>query len=111
MSDARVLLLTLSERTSAKGTRYLSGWCGKARLVGFLSDEPDKFGNPQWLVYAAEPEPRPEPRPADTTAKASAPTERREPLPVQRYVRKPIARREPAVAGELVEDSLSDLYR
>jgi hypothetical protein len=28
----RVLLLELSERTSAKGTRALSGWLGTARL-------------------------------------------------------------------------------
>lgn len=55
----KVLLLTLSERTSATGNRYVSGWLGKARLVGFLADEPDAHGNPQWNVYAAEPESRP----------------------------------------------------
>jgi hypothetical protein len=58
MSGPRVLLMTLSERTSAKGTAYLSGWLGKARLVGFKAKEPDKYGNEVWEIYAQEPEPR-----------------------------------------------------
>ncbi len=57
--EPRVLLLTLSERTSAKGTRYFTGYLGKAKLVAFLDKDPDKFGNPVWSVYASEPEPRP----------------------------------------------------
>ena len=47
MSDPRtprVLLLTLSRRTSAKGREYLSGYLGKTSVVGFPG-EPDKFGN------------------------------------------------------------------
>ena len=56
--EPKVLLMQLSERTSAKGTRYLSGFLGKAKLVAFLDQEPDKFGNPQWSVYASEPAPR-----------------------------------------------------
>jgi hypothetical protein len=56
--EPKVLLLTLSERTSAKGTKYLSGYLGRAKLVGFLDPEPDKFGNAQWSVYAAEPQPK-----------------------------------------------------
>jgi hypothetical protein len=54
-----VLLIQLSERVSAKGTRYLSGFLGKAKLIAFLDQEPDRFGNPQWSVYASEPAPRP----------------------------------------------------
>ena len=54
----KVLLMQLSERTSAKGNRYLSGFLGKASLVAFLGEEPDRFGNPVWNVYAAEPQPR-----------------------------------------------------
>ena len=57
-TEAKVLLMQLSERTSAKGLRYLSGFLGKAKLVAFLDQEPDKFGNPQWSVYASEPPPR-----------------------------------------------------
>ena len=54
-----MLLMQLSERVSGKGTRYFTGYLGKAKLVGFLDPEPDKYGNPVWSVYAAEPMPRP----------------------------------------------------
>jgi hypothetical protein len=57
-AEPKVLLMQLSERTSAKGTRYFTGYLGKARLVGFLDQESDKFGNPVWNVYASEPAPR-----------------------------------------------------
>jgi hypothetical protein len=53
----KVLLMTLSERTSAKGRRYFSGWLGKASVVAF-EGEPDKFGNPSWDVFVNEPQPR-----------------------------------------------------
>src|SRR3954471_11421427 len=55
----RVLLLTLSERTSGRGNRYLSGWLGKASVVAFAG-EPDKHGNPVWDVFVSTPEPRAE---------------------------------------------------
>src|SRR4051812_31465081 len=55
----RVLLLTLSERTSGKGNAYLSGWLGKASVVAFRG-EPDKHGNETWDLFVATPEPRPE---------------------------------------------------
>jgi hypothetical protein len=54
----RVLLAQLSVRTSAKGNRYLSGWLGKASVVGFPG-EPDKFGNETFDIFVSEPEPRP----------------------------------------------------
>ena len=57
----RVLLLTLSERTSGKGNRYLSGWLGKASVVAFAG-EPDKHGNPTWDLFVSTPEPKPEQR-------------------------------------------------
>jgi hypothetical protein len=57
MTGNRVLLATLSVRTSAKGNGYLSGWLGKASVVGFRG-EPDKFGNETWNIYVAELEPR-----------------------------------------------------
>src|SRR4051794_3347125 len=55
----RVLLLQLSERTSGKGNRYLSGWLGKASVVAFPG-EPDRHGNPTWDVFVSEPQPRAE---------------------------------------------------
>jgi hypothetical protein len=56
----RVLLVKLTQKTSAQGHLYLSGWMGAARLVGFLADEEDRDGNPVqvWNVYAAEPQPK-----------------------------------------------------
>jgi hypothetical protein len=43
MSDVRVLLCTLSIRTSKAGRSYMSGWLGKSNLVGWAG-EPDRFG-------------------------------------------------------------------
>lgn len=57
MSGPLVLLATLSVRTSARGNTYLSGWLGKAQVVGFAG-EPDKFSNPTWKLYVAKPEQR-----------------------------------------------------
>jgi hypothetical protein len=64
---ARVLLARLSVRTSAKGNRYLSGWLGKASVVGFPG-EPDKHGNETFNLYVSEPEPR---DPASAPARAT----------------------------------------
>ncbi len=55
----RVLLMQLSERTSAKGNAYLSGWLGRASVVAFRG-EPDKHGNETWDLFVSTPEPRPE---------------------------------------------------
>lgn len=55
MSGDRVLLLELRERTSAKGTRYLSGWLGRASVVAFLDREADE---PTWQVFVSTPAPR-----------------------------------------------------
>lgn len=59
---ARVHLMTLSVRTSGKGNEYLSGYLGKAKVVGFRG-EPDRFGSETWNIYVAEPEPRQEESP------------------------------------------------
>jgi hypothetical protein len=73
MTGARVLLMTLSCRTSKAGRLYLAGWVGKASVVAFAG-EPDKFGNETWDVYLSEPEPR------DAAPKAAArPPGREEP--------------------------------
>src|SRR3954470_24877644 len=52
----RVLLLELSERTSAKGNPYMSGWLGKASVVAFKAEHADKHGNPVWQVFVTEPQ-------------------------------------------------------
>ena len=51
-NSPKVLVLELRERTSARGTRYLAGWMGKARLVAF-ADEPDETGHRVWSVSRA----------------------------------------------------------
>ena len=55
----RVLLLPLTERTSGRGNRYLSGWFGQASVVAF-SRRARQHGNPTWNVYVSEPQPRAE---------------------------------------------------
>jgi hypothetical protein len=56
----RVLLVKLTQKMSAQGRLYLTGWMGTARLVAFLADEEDRNGNSVqvWNVYAAEPQPK-----------------------------------------------------
>ena len=73
MSAPRVLLTTLSHRTSTKGNEYLAGWLGKASVVAFPG-QPDKFGNPTWDLFLSQPEPRdgpPAPRQRATRREAA----------------------------------------
>jgi hypothetical protein len=64
MTSPRVLLTTLSVRTSAKGQPYLSGRFGKAAVMA-LEGQPDKHGNPTWNVFLGDPDPQDGPqRPA-----------------------------------------------
>ncbi len=58
-----MLLVTLSQRTSAKGNSYLSGYLGKTSVVGFPG-EPDKFGNETWDLFVSPAPPRQQPMPA-----------------------------------------------
>jgi hypothetical protein len=62
MTGPRVLLMRLSIRESARGTQYLAGWLGRAKVVAFKAKEPDRYGNEQWEIFVAEPEPRAEPQ-------------------------------------------------
>src|SRR4051812_11991113 len=118
--------MQLSERTSGKGNRYMSGWLGKASVVAFAG-EPDKHGNPTWDLFVSEPQPRaeagqerdparrPQARDAGGPAKPSAsPVARgdgwRGPPPNVRPANG--ARRAPAAdGGAFYEDSLEDVGR
>src|SRR3954454_11566264 len=131
----RVLLMQLSQRTSAKGNAYLAGWLGKASVVAFAG-EPDKHGNPTWDLFVSTPEPRPEagqewsqarperrpqspdpgPGPSeisDGPKTAAPPSARGDGWRGSRYVRPANgARRAPAAdGGAFVEDGVDDLYR
>ena len=57
--QSKVLLTVLSERTSAAGNRYLSGWLGKARVVGFL-DKDATASETIWNVFVQTPAPKSE---------------------------------------------------
>jgi len=52
-----VLLMQLSQRVSAKGNLYYSGWLGKASVVGFPG-EPNRFGNATVDLFVSEPQPK-----------------------------------------------------
>ena len=51
--EPRVLLMELSERVSGRGRKYMAGWLGKASVVAFEAEEPDKFGNKCWRVFVS----------------------------------------------------------
>ena len=51
-ATGKILLTTLWERTSAKGTVYLSGYLGKASIVAFRG-EPTADGTPTWDVFVS----------------------------------------------------------
>jgi hypothetical protein len=46
----KVLIATLWQRTSERGNEYLSGFLGKARVIGFRG-EPTAGGIPTWDLY------------------------------------------------------------
>jgi hypothetical protein len=77
--EPKVLIASLWQRTSASGNEYLSGFLGKARIVGFRG-EPTADGTPTWNLFLTpgkeqtearaaaprrSPRPRPRPRPAE----------------------------------------------
>jgi hypothetical protein len=131
----RVLLLQLSERTSAKGNAYMSDWLGKASVVAFQAEEPDKWGNPTWDLFVSEPQPRAErqadgtgevrsrPEPSSRSAGTAAPKAPAKPSasPGARgdgwrgsSYRRPASgakRGATADGGAFVEDGVDDLYR
>src|SRR5215469_13945931 len=48
--DGKVLVASLWRRTSGKGNEHLSGFLGKARIIGFHG-EPTADGTPTWDIY------------------------------------------------------------
>ena len=68
----RVLLLTLSRRTSAKGNEYWAGWLGKASVVGFPGAA-DKYGNETVDLFVSPAPPRQHPPPAQRGAWGDGP--------------------------------------
>src|SRR3954447_3443557 len=87
----RVLLMQLSQRTSAKGNYYLSGWLGKASVVAFRGED-DRHGNPTWDLFVSTPEPRAEAKTANLAGSASGDAAK----PSTRQRPKSVAQRAPA---------------
>jgi hypothetical protein len=56
--QSKVLLMQLSECTSQKGSKYMSGYLGRASVVAFEAKEPDRFGRKCWDVYVSTPRPK-----------------------------------------------------
>jgi hypothetical protein len=71
----RVLLAELTERTSANGNRYVSGWLGKARIIGFWSDGEDREGNATTVLrlFVQEPDQKPQERQPGRSPASAAP--------------------------------------
>jgi hypothetical protein len=56
----RVLLLEVEIRTSERtGRPWYSAWLGRARVIGFESDEPNERGHKVIRLFVEEPDPRP----------------------------------------------------
>jgi len=48
--EPKILLCSLWQRTSERGNEYLTGFLGKARVIGFRG-EPTADGAPTWDIY------------------------------------------------------------
>jgi hypothetical protein len=106
MSDlcSRVLLCSLWERTSAKGNSYLSGFLGKARVVGFRGESrPD--GTQTWDLYLTPGKEQEEAAGSRGQQSSSAPPPGR----VQRHPRPQSEK--PAQDRPFFNDDISDLGR
>lgn len=68
----KVHLLDLRLRTSAAGNQYLSGWLGKAAVVGFRDRDAD---DEVWQIFVSTPTPRP----GTDTARSAAKRQPRRP--------------------------------
>jgi hypothetical protein len=92
----KVHLMDLRLRTSAAGNQYLSGWLGKAAVVGFRDREAD---GEVWNIFVSTPAPR------QSGGQAERPADQSPFMPRQR---KPRGSSRPMQPGEL-DDRLDDL--
>jgi len=95
----RVLLAELTERTSAAGNRYVSGFLGKARIIGFWGDGEDREGNTTSVLrlFVQEPEQRSPERQDRPASPPTAAAERRREQRTQRNEAAAQARHEHAM--------------
>jgi hypothetical protein len=103
MKNDKVLLLELKERTSASGNTYLSGWLGKAPVVGFLDRE---SGEKVWQIYVSTPQPKSGQEPRSRRERSHDSDAWRRDMPPQSSA--PGRGRQSVPAGEL-DDDIGDL--
>lgn len=77
--QAKILLATLTECTSGRGTIYLRGSLGASNLMAF-GGEPSDQGRPTWNLYLVERPPR-EGAPADPGSRQPRQPHPRRPIP------------------------------
>ncbi|SLJ86892.1 hypothetical protein [Novosphingobium mathurense] len=103
MSGDKVHLMDLRLRTSAAGNQYLSGWLGRAAVVGFRDRDAD---DEVWNIFVSTPAPR-----NGSTPAASAP--RRNCTPAEQSTpsrsRRSSSRRATEVPPGVLDDDVSDL--
>jgi hypothetical protein len=59
MTDDKILLTQLFEKTSKSGNRYFSGRLGKCRVVMLLDRETGEGGEPRWSLFLSPADPAP----------------------------------------------------
>jgi hypothetical protein len=99
----KILLATLWERTSEKGNRYLSGFLGKARVIGFRG-EPTADGTPTWDLYV-QPGKEQEKAEAERKPASSRPARSEQPQRQQQRQQQPDPNR------PFFDDSIDDVGR
>jgi hypothetical protein len=103
--DQKVLITTLWQRTSGKGNEYLSGFLGRARVIGFKG-EPMADGTPTWNLYV-QPGKEQEERGGNEQCDSRLPTSSSR-TGVQRRAPKSAAE-SPAAHVPFVDDSIDDI--
>jgi hypothetical protein len=96
----KVLLTTLWQRTSDNGNEYLSGFLGKARIIGFRG-QPTADGIPTWDIYLQFGKEQEERKAASSARTASS-----SPRPRQQQ-----QRREPDPGPPFYDDPIDDIGR
>jgi hypothetical protein len=106
-ADPRKILLTvLWQRTSASGREYLSGFLGKARIVGFKG-EPTPDGTPTWDIYVTPGKEQEERGSGQRESRSPTSSSR---TAVQRWAPKSAAEK-PAADAPFLDDDISGLGR
>jgi hypothetical protein len=103
----KVLLTILWQRTSERGTEYLSRFLGKARIIGFRG-EPIADGIPTWDLYL-QPGKEQEERKAASSARPASSSPR--PWQQQRQEPRAVARQPKPDPGPPFDDGVEGIGR